>query len=103
MSSNLRDAALQNPELYGLRRSSRKPVPAYNLYESDSDEVVPKRKSKKTKDDDFVVDDYEEEEDDEDEYDYEPKSRTSRGRGQNQATEHQTHLYLLDSQIEAKQ
>lgn len=82
MSSNLRDAALQNPELYGLRRSSRKPVPAYNLYESDSDEVVPKRKSKKTKDDDFVVDDYEEEEDDEDEYDYEPKSRTSRGRGQ---------------------
>lgn len=85
MSSNLKDAALENPELYGLRRSSRKPVPSHSFYESDSDgDVVTKRKSKKPKNDDFIADDYEEDDDDYEE-DYEPESRSNRNRGRGTA------------------
>ncbi|XBW36214.1 hypothetical protein QEN19_001794 [Hanseniaspora menglaensis] len=75
MGFNLKDAARENPELYGLRRSSRQPAQSTNFYESDteSDDIAKLEKSRKTKkgsklkDDDFVVDDdiYDEDEDEE--------------------------------------
>lgn len=87
MSSNLKDAARSNPQLYGLRRSSRKPVQATNFYESEteSDDIDTRKKStniknSKKQDDEFVVDNDFDMYDEDDEEEDDEKRKTGRSR-----------------------
>ncbi|KAL6927029.1 hypothetical protein ACO0SA_004116 [Hanseniaspora valbyensis] len=93
MSFDLKDAARDNPELYGLRRSSRRPVQTTNFYESEteSDDIDTRKRTSRNKnkskedDDNFVVDEdmYDEEDEDEDEEFENISTSRRRGRGNN--------------------